>query len=55
MQNWKKWVLGVAIIVAGVLAYLIIPWADNDPATSPDVGKAVQEVQRGVETIKGGQ
>lgn len=52
MSRTKQIIWGVALAVAGVLAYVLIPWADNDPDTHVQPVKAVEEVKKGIDIIK---
>lgn len=53
MATWKKWALGIAIIVAAI-AGAVIKVLDDNPDTKVDIPGTVQEVNTGIETIKDG-
>lgn len=54
MANWKKWLLGIALVLAAV-AGALIAWLDGDPATTPDVPGTIKQVQEGVNVIRAGE
>jgi len=51
MNTWKKWVIGIAIILAAI-AGAVVKLLDGDPNTNPDPAAVVAEVKKGVDTIR---
>ena len=49
----RKWLWGIAVIIVAVLAYLLIPIVDDDPATKPDIPAAIDGIKDGVNIING--
>jgi len=52
MSKAKKIALGIAIILAAI-ASAVVAFLDDDPATKVEPGKVVEEVNEGVNEIKG--
>lgn len=48
----KKWILGIAIIIAAIISCIVVPYFDGNESTSVDLSGAVEGVKQGVETIK---
>lgn len=48
----KKYILGVALIIAAILTCVVVPYFDSDPGTAVDIPGAIDGVKKGVETIK---
>ena len=50
MSTWKRWLVGIGLILSAVTGYLVAVFDDKEE-TAPDLPAAIQQVHDGVTLI----